>query len=154
MSVCRLVRGIEMSELFDLKLTHSSDSLRFDVYIPCVIDWDVFWFVVQVQKSPVFRRDGADIHSDLLVSVAQAVLGGTARAQGLYETLNLSVSRHIQASPILLNISNTCSVINDWLVRVFRSLQASRQTRGFVWQGRESLASVATAMETTTSTSK
>uniref|UniRef100_A0A671YBN3 DnaJ heat shock protein family (Hsp40) member A3a n=1 Tax=Sparus aurata TaxID=8175 RepID=A0A671YBN3_SPAAU len=47
----------------------------------------------RVQKSPVFRRDGADIHSDLFVSVAQAVLGGTARTQGLYETLNLSVSR-------------------------------------------------------------
>lgn len=45
----------------------------------------------QVQKSPVFRRDGADIHSDLHVSVAQAILGGTARTQGLYETLNLSV---------------------------------------------------------------
>lgn len=64
----------------------------FDILIPGVIDCDVFWFAVQVQKSPVFRRDGADIHSDLLVSVAQAVLGGTARAQGLYETLNLTVS--------------------------------------------------------------
>lgn len=49
---------------------------------------------VQVQKSPVFRREGADIHSDLLVSVGQAVLGGTARTQGLYEMLNLSVSGH------------------------------------------------------------
>lgn len=45
----------------------------------------------QVQKSPVFRRDGADIHSDVQISVAQAILGGTVRAQGLYETVNLSV---------------------------------------------------------------
>ncbi|XP_033499681.1 dnaJ heat shock protein family (Hsp40) member A3a isoform X1 [Epinephelus lanceolatus] len=50
----------------------------------------------RVQKSPVFRRDGADIHSDLLVSVAQAILGGTARTQGLYETLNLSIPAGIQ----------------------------------------------------------
>uniref|UniRef100_A0A8D3B1C7 DnaJ homolog subfamily A member 3, mitochondrial n=1 Tax=Scophthalmus maximus TaxID=52904 RepID=A0A8D3B1C7_SCOMX len=50
----------------------------------------------RVQKSPVFRRDGADIHSDLFVSVAQAILGGTARAQGLYETLNLSIPAGIQ----------------------------------------------------------
>uniref|UniRef100_A0A8C2WZT4 DnaJ heat shock protein family (Hsp40) member A3a n=1 Tax=Cyclopterus lumpus TaxID=8103 RepID=A0A8C2WZT4_CYCLU len=50
----------------------------------------------RVQRSPVFRRDGADIHSDLLVSVAQAILGGTARAQGLYETLNLSIPAGIQ----------------------------------------------------------
>lgn len=45
----------------------------------------------QVQKSSVFRRNGADIHSDLLISVAQAVLGGTARCQGLYETINITV---------------------------------------------------------------
>uniref|UniRef100_A0A3P9B8B7 DnaJ heat shock protein family (Hsp40) member A3a n=1 Tax=Maylandia zebra TaxID=106582 RepID=A0A3P9B8B7_9CICH len=50
----------------------------------------------KVQKSPIFRRDGADIHSDLYVSVAQAILGGTARTQGLYETLNLSIPTGIQ----------------------------------------------------------
>uniref|UniRef100_A0A7N8XY44 DnaJ heat shock protein family (Hsp40) member A3a n=1 Tax=Mastacembelus armatus TaxID=205130 RepID=A0A7N8XY44_9TELE len=51
----------------------------------------------RVQKSPVFRRDGADIHSDLYISVAQAILGGTARTQGLYETLNLPVSRDVHS---------------------------------------------------------
>ncbi|XP_029913764.1 dnaJ heat shock protein family (Hsp40) member A3a isoform X2 [Myripristis murdjan] len=50
----------------------------------------------RVQKSPVFRRDGADVHSDVFVSVAQAILGGTARTQGLYETLNLSIPAGIQ----------------------------------------------------------
>lgn len=39
----------------------------------------------------MFRRDGADIHSDLFISIAQAILGGTARAQGLYETINVTV---------------------------------------------------------------
>lgn len=52
--------------------------------------WD--FSTLQVQKSSVFRRNGADIHSDLLISVAQAVLGGTARCQGLYETINITVS--------------------------------------------------------------
>ncbi|XP_028913627.1 dnaJ homolog subfamily A member 3, mitochondrial isoform X1 [Ornithorhynchus anatinus] len=51
----------------------------------------------RVQKSPVFRRDGADIHSDLYISVAQAILGGTARAQGLYETINIMIPPGIQA---------------------------------------------------------
>lgn len=61
----------------------------------------------QVQKSPVFRREGPDIHSDLHVSVAQAILGGTARTQGLYESLNLSVrltrglTRSVQDAPEL-----------------------------------------------------
>ncbi|KAK6312309.1 hypothetical protein J4Q44_G00179730 [Coregonus suidteri] len=56
----------------------------------------------RVQKSPVFRRDGADIHSDVMVSVAQAVLGGTARAQGLYETVNLSIPAGIQTDQRIL----------------------------------------------------
>ncbi|KAL2101711.1 hypothetical protein ACEWY4_003472 [Coilia grayii] len=51
----------------------------------------------RVQKSPVFRRDGADIHSDVLITVAQAILGGTVRAQGLYETLNLTIPAGIQS---------------------------------------------------------
>ncbi|XP_067089796.1 dnaJ homolog subfamily A member 3, mitochondrial-like [Osmerus mordax] len=50
----------------------------------------------RVQRSPVFRRDGADIHSDVLISVAQAILGGTARAQGLYEALNLTIPAGVQ----------------------------------------------------------
>ncbi|XP_074052942.1 dnaJ homolog subfamily A member 3, mitochondrial isoform X1 [Macrotis lagotis] len=50
----------------------------------------------KVQRSPIFRRDGADIHSDLFISVAQAVLGGTARAQGLYETINVTIPPGIQ----------------------------------------------------------
>ncbi|XP_027279811.1 dnaJ homolog subfamily A member 3, mitochondrial isoform X1 [Cricetulus griseus] len=50
----------------------------------------------RVQKSPVFRRDGADIHSDLFISIAQAILGGTAKAQGLYETVNVTIPAGIQ----------------------------------------------------------
>lgn len=45
----------------------------------------------QVQGSPVFRRNGIDIHSDVLISVAQAILGGTATGQGLYETISIVV---------------------------------------------------------------
>ncbi|XP_058013723.1 dnaJ homolog subfamily A member 3, mitochondrial isoform X3 [Ahaetulla prasina] len=51
----------------------------------------------RVQKSPVFRRDSADIHSDLFISIAQAVLGGTARSPGLYETINVMIPPGIQA---------------------------------------------------------
>ncbi|XP_059417797.1 dnaJ heat shock protein family (Hsp40) member A3a isoform X1 [Carassius carassius] len=51
----------------------------------------------RVQKSLIFRRDGADIHSDVMISVAQAILGGTVRAQGLDENINLSIPSGIQA---------------------------------------------------------
>uniref|UniRef100_A0A6Q2XLS4 DnaJ homolog subfamily A member 3, mitochondrial n=2 Tax=Esox lucius TaxID=8010 RepID=A0A6Q2XLS4_ESOLU len=56
----------------------------------------------RVQKSPVFRRDGADIHSDVMISVAQAILGGTVRTQGLYETINLSIPAGIQTDQWIL----------------------------------------------------
>lgn len=47
---------------------------------------------VQVQKSPIYRREGLNVHSDVFISVAQAILGGTAKAQGLYEPISLVVS--------------------------------------------------------------
>ncbi|XP_059834869.1 dnaJ heat shock protein family (Hsp40) member A3a isoform X1 [Hypanus sabinus] len=50
----------------------------------------------RVQRSSTFRRDGADIHSDLYISIAQAILGGTARAQGLHEMINITIPAGIQ----------------------------------------------------------
>ncbi|VDN09175.1 unnamed protein product [Dibothriocephalus latus] len=40
---------------------------------------------VRVESSRLFRRDGADIHSDITVSLAQAALGGKIRVPGIYE---------------------------------------------------------------------
>lgn len=39
----------------------------------------------------MFKRSGVDIHSDLLISVAQAILGGTATTPGLYQTISVVV---------------------------------------------------------------
>ncbi|KAA0712332.1 DnaJ -like protein subfamily A member 3, mitochondrial [Triplophysa tibetana] len=50
----------------------------------------------RVQKSPVFRRNGPDVHSDVMISVAQAILGGAARAQGLYSTIDIAIPPGIQ----------------------------------------------------------
>ena len=41
----------------------------------------------------MFRRDGLNIHSDVFISIAQAILGGTATGQGLYETISIVVSK-------------------------------------------------------------
>ncbi|XDV22191.1 hypothetical protein PO909_027141 [Leuciscus waleckii] len=54
------------------------------------------YITFKVQRSPVFRRDGADIHSDVMISVAQAILGGTARAQGLYSSIDIAIPPGIQ----------------------------------------------------------
>lgn len=55
----------------------------------------------RVQRSPVFRRNGADIHSDVFISVAQAVLGGTATGQGLHETISLMIPAGCQADQVI-----------------------------------------------------
>jgi len=46
----------------------------------------------QVEKSRTFRREGADIHSDVAVSLSQAILGGTVRVPGITDHILLNVS--------------------------------------------------------------
>ncbi len=47
---------------------------------------------VRVEASRHFRRDGADVHSDVTVSFAQAALGGKIRIPGIYDSLLVTVS--------------------------------------------------------------
>jgi DnaJ family protein A protein 3 len=48
----------------------------------------------KVADSPDFRRDGADVYSEVAISIAQAVLGGVVRVPGVYEDTHLQVYRH------------------------------------------------------------
>ncbi|XP_045480698.1 protein tumorous imaginal discs, mitochondrial-like isoform X2 [Harmonia axyridis] len=45
----------------------------------------------RVEKSNYFKRDGADVYTEAEISVAQAVLGGTIRIQGVYEDHTIQV---------------------------------------------------------------
>lgn len=55
----------------------------------------------RVQRSPVFRRSGVDIHSDVMISVAQAVLGGTATAPGLHRTISMLIPASCPADQVI-----------------------------------------------------
>ncbi|XP_016110604.1 dnaJ heat shock protein family (Hsp40) member A3b [Sinocyclocheilus grahami] len=68
----------------------------------------------RVQRSPVFRRDGADIHSDVMISVAQAILGGTARAQGLYSTIDIAIPPGIQTDQKIRLVGKGIPRINSF----------------------------------------
>lgn len=46
----------------------------------------------KVSKSNYFRRDGADIHTDAVITISQAILGGTIRIEGIYEDLNVDIA--------------------------------------------------------------
>ena len=53
---------------------------------------DVAVFCGKVEKSRTFRREGPDIHSDVVVSLSQAILGGTVRVPGITDHILLNVS--------------------------------------------------------------
>ena len=48
----------------------------------------------QVAKNWSMRRDGADLHSDVTVSLSQALLGGTIRVPGINDEIVFNVSQH------------------------------------------------------------
>ncbi|XP_012689320.2 dnaJ heat shock protein family (Hsp40) member A3b isoform X2 [Clupea harengus] len=54
------------------------------------------YITFRVQKSPVFRREGPNIHSDVHISVAQAILGGSAKAQGLHDPISIEIPPGMQ----------------------------------------------------------
>jgi DnaJ family protein A protein 3 len=45
----------------------------------------------RVSKSDYFRREGADVHSDAILSLSQAVLGGSIRIQGVYDDMTIRI---------------------------------------------------------------
>ncbi|CAM8952272.1 unnamed protein product [Rhodiola kirilowii] len=49
------------------------------------------YVVINVQEDPVFRREGADIHVDAVLSVTQAILGGTIQVPTLTGDVVLKV---------------------------------------------------------------
>ncbi|XP_032397191.1 dnaJ homolog subfamily A member 3, mitochondrial isoform X1 [Etheostoma spectabile] len=55
----------------------------------------------RVQESPVFRRNGVDIHSDVFISVAQAILGGTATASGLHQPISILIPASCQGDQVI-----------------------------------------------------
>lgn len=49
------------------------------------------YVILRVASSDHFRREGADVHSDVKISVAQSVLGGSIRVRGIYENLDIDI---------------------------------------------------------------
>lgn len=45
----------------------------------------------RVENSNYFRREGADVHTNAVISLSQAILGGTIRVQGVYEDQTVQV---------------------------------------------------------------
>lgn len=59
------------------------------------------FITVRVEGSDYFRPDGADVHTDAVISLSQAILGGIIRIEGLYEDLNLRIPPGTSSHTIL-----------------------------------------------------
>jgi len=55
------------------------------------------YITFKVAPSKLFRRDKEDVHSDVAISLSQAVLGGTIRVKGIYDDHNLNVPSGTQS---------------------------------------------------------
>lgn len=51
----------------------------------------------RIQPSLIFRRDKEDVHSDLAISLSQAILGGTAKVKGIYDDHSLKIAPGTQS---------------------------------------------------------
>ncbi|XP_035682014.1 dnaJ homolog subfamily A member 3, mitochondrial-like isoform X2 [Branchiostoma floridae] len=51
----------------------------------------------RVARSDYFRREGADIHTDAAISIAQAILGGNMRIKGIYDNVTIDIPRGTQS---------------------------------------------------------
>ncbi|CAN6455318.1 unnamed protein product [Victoria cruziana] len=54
------------------------------------------YVTIKVREDPVFRREGADIHVDAVISVSQAILGGTIQVPTLTGDVVLKVRQGTQ----------------------------------------------------------
>ena len=55
------------------------------------------YITFKVKPSDVFRRDKEDVHSDVPISISQAILGGTIKIKGIYEDHNLRIPSGTQS---------------------------------------------------------
>ncbi|TNM85338.1 hypothetical protein fugu_007609 [Takifugu bimaculatus] len=68
----------------------------------------------RVQKSPIYRREGINIHSNVFISVAQAILGGVTEVQGLYKPISLVIPAGCQADQVILLQGNGIRKMNSY----------------------------------------
>jgi DnaJ family protein A protein 3 len=51
----------------------------------------------KVASSTIFRREHEDVHSDISISISQAILGGSAKIKGIYEDHTLKIPSGTQS---------------------------------------------------------
>jgi DnaJ family protein A protein 3 len=55
------------------------------------------YITFKVANSQIFRRDKEDVHSDLAISLSQAILGGTCKVKGIYDDHSFKIPAGTQS---------------------------------------------------------
>merc|ERR1712142_957386 len=55
------------------------------------VDFGELFITFKVEESKDFKRSGADVHSDVFIGFAQAILGGNVTVKGLYGDIDLVI---------------------------------------------------------------
>jgi len=71
------------------------------------------YVILRVSKSDHFRREGADVHSDMKISIAQSVLGGTQRVRGVYENITVDIPAGTGSHKIIKLANKGLSRVNS-----------------------------------------
>lgn len=72
------------------------------------------YVILRVAPSEHFRREGADVHSDLKISVAQSVLGGSVRVRGIYENMDVDIPAGTGSHKIIKLSNKGLSRVNSY----------------------------------------
>lgn len=70
--------------------------------------------ILRVAPSDYFRREGADVHSDIKISVAQSVLGGSMRVRGIYENVDIDIPPGTGSHKIIKLSNKGLSRVNSY----------------------------------------
>jgi len=70
--------------------------------------------ILRVAPSDYFRREGADVHSDVKISVAQSVLGGSIRVRGIYENMDIDIPAGTGSHKIIKLSNKGLSRVNSY----------------------------------------
>ncbi|VDL61501.1 unnamed protein product [Hymenolepis diminuta] len=76
--------GVEDGQVLRVSVSNGRNSSR---YQPS----QELFVTVRVAASKDFKREGADVHSDITISIAQAALGGKIRIPGIYDTVLVTI---------------------------------------------------------------
>lgn len=69
--------------------------------------------VIEAESHPYFKRDGADIHTNQLITVSQAILGATIQVPTIYGKTSIKIKPGTQAGSTVTIVNHGAQRVNQ-----------------------------------------